>query len=88
MLFLASGAKYYECAPKQTTGLSRPQRVLVVARLSMAARNVLTTPALRSRMIAIGFEPVALSSQDYRAPIDLEIAKWARVITAGNIKPE
>jgi tripartite-type tricarboxylate transporter receptor subunit TctC len=59
-----------------------------VARLSTVVQNVLTTPELRSRMIEIGFLPIAMTPQGYRAHIEREIAKWARVITAGNIKPE
>ena len=60
----------------------------IIARLNAAVRSVLATDALRQRMAEIGFDPIGNSPADYAVHIDREIAKWQRVITAGNIKPE
>jgi tripartite-type tricarboxylate transporter receptor subunit TctC len=83
-----AGLPSVDAAPE--FGMIAPGRTpeQIVARLSTVVQNVLTTPALRSRMIEIGFLPIAMTPQSYRAHIEREIAKWARVITAGNIKPE
>jgi tripartite-type tricarboxylate transporter receptor subunit TctC len=71
-------------------GMVAPGRVpeQIIARLSVVAQNALKAPELRTRMIEIGFEPIDMTTADYRIHLEQEIAKWGRLIAAGNIKPE
>jgi tripartite-type tricarboxylate transporter receptor subunit TctC len=71
-------------------GMITPARMpeAIMTRVSTVAQNVLKTPELRRRMIEIGFEPAGMAPKEYSAHIEREIAKWTRVITAGNIKAE
>lgn len=60
----------------------------VVARLAQAAEQAVTTAPLQARLIDMGYSPVGSGPEAFRARIDEDIAKWTRVIAAGNIKPE
>jgi tripartite-type tricarboxylate transporter receptor subunit TctC len=39
-------------------------------------------------MLAIGFEPVVSSPDDFAARIKSEIPRWGKIIREANIKPE
>ncbi|WFU19123.1 tripartite tricarboxylate transporter substrate binding protein [Bradyrhizobium sp. CB3481] len=71
-------------------GMIAPARIPepIMTRLSTVAQNVLQMPELRRRMTEIGFEAVGMAPKEYSAHIEGEIAKWTRVIAAGNIKAE
>ena len=56
-------------------------------RLSEAAAVSVTTEPLRSRLVELGFVPIGSKPEELRARIEAEIAKWSRIIEAGNIKP-
>jgi tripartite-type tricarboxylate transporter receptor subunit TctC len=59
----------------------------IVTRLSEAATVSVTTEPLRSRLRDLGFVPIGSKPEEMRARIEVEIAKWSRIIEAGNIKP-
>jgi tripartite-type tricarboxylate transporter receptor subunit TctC len=59
----------------------------VIDRLSAAAAVCVTTDPLRARLIELGFAPIGSKPEVLRARIDADIAKWTKVIEAGNIKP-
>ena len=59
----------------------------IVARLSEAAAKSVRTDPLRSRLTELGYVAITGSPQEFRARIDADIAKWSRIIEAGNIKP-
>ena len=42
---------------------------------------------MKDRLIAIGFDPVASTPEEFAARIRTEIATWGKVIRAGGIKP-
>ena len=57
-------------------------------KLSAIAAEAVRTDPLRQRLIDIGYQPVGSTPDTFRKHIDGEIEKWARVVAAGNIKPE
>jgi tripartite-type tricarboxylate transporter receptor subunit TctC len=59
----------------------------IVQTLSEAARISVGTDPLRSRLIDLGYVPIGSSPAEFRARIASDIAKWSRIIEAGNIKP-
>jgi tripartite-type tricarboxylate transporter receptor subunit TctC len=59
----------------------------IVTRLSEAATVSVTTDPLRSRLVELGFVPIGSKPEELRARIEADIAKWSRIIEAGNIKP-
>jgi tripartite-type tricarboxylate transporter receptor subunit TctC len=58
----------------------------IVNRLSEAAASVRTQP-LRGRLQELGYVPIGSSPDEFRARIAADIAKWSRIIEAGNIRP-
>jgi tripartite-type tricarboxylate transporter receptor subunit TctC len=59
----------------------------VVNRLSEAAAAAVRTAPLRGRLEELGYAPIGSSPDEFRARIAADIAKWSRIIEAGNIKP-
>jgi len=41
---------------------------------------------VRERLLALGFEPIASTPEEFAARITWEIDKWARVIRAADVK--
>jgi tripartite-type tricarboxylate transporter receptor subunit TctC len=60
----------------------------VIERLNREIVAVVASPAVRERLAALGFEPIASTPAEFAARIQAEIAKWAKVIRDANIKPE
>jgi tripartite-type tricarboxylate transporter receptor subunit TctC len=60
----------------------------IVARLQSEIARVLNTPEMRERLVAMGFIIVASTPEQTALKVRSELDKWARVIKAGNIKPE
>ena len=59
-----------------------------VTRLSTEVSRVLATPEVRERFSKLGIEPVGLPPVEAARFLDDEIAKWAKVIKAANIKAD
>ena len=57
----------------------------VVARLNAAFNQALADPAIRQKLIDLGFLPVGGSGEAYAAVLSSEIAKWRQVIKDSNI---
>ena len=51
-----------------------------------AAVSVRTDP-LRARLVELGYVPIGSTAEEFRARIAADIAKWSRIVEAGNIKP-
>ncbi len=49
---------------------------------------IINSPGVRDKLAAQLMEPVGSSPQEFRAKIDAEIARWAPVIKAANVKLE
>src|SRR5712672_1240624 len=50
--------------------------------------RIMAAPAVRARMLAIGFEPVVTTPDDFAARIRSEIPRWGKIIREANIRPE
>jgi tripartite-type tricarboxylate transporter receptor subunit TctC len=59
----------------------------IVNRLSDAAAASVRTDPLRARLAELGYVAIGSSPHEFRTRIAADIAKWSRIIEAGNIKP-
>jgi tripartite-type tricarboxylate transporter receptor subunit TctC len=59
----------------------------IVGRLSEAAAAAVRIAPLRGRLEELGYVPIGSSPDEFRTRIAADIAKWSRIIQAGNIKP-
>lgn len=59
----------------------------IVKRLSEAAAACVRTDPLRARLTELGYVPIGSAPPEFRTRISTDIAKWSRIIEAGNIKP-
>lgn len=60
----------------------------IVSRLSAETAKVLAMPEIRARFEQLGVEPVGSTPGEAARFLDGEIARWARVINAANVKAE
>jgi tripartite-type tricarboxylate transporter receptor subunit TctC len=60
----------------------------IVSRLNAALARVLKLPDVIERLRADGVEPAHTTPEGFAAIIERDIAKWTRVVRAGNIKLE
>jgi tripartite-type tricarboxylate transporter receptor subunit TctC len=60
----------------------------IVSRLSMETAKAVSSPELRSRFDQLGIEPVGNTPEQAAAFLDVEIAKWAKVINTAGVKAE
>jgi tripartite-type tricarboxylate transporter receptor subunit TctC len=60
----------------------------IVARIAAETAKVIASPEIRARFDQMGVEPVGGTPEQTARFLDDEIAKWAKVITAANVKPE
>jgi len=59
----------------------------ILNRLSEAAVAAVRTQPLRGRLEELGYVPVGSTPDEFRTRIMADIAKWSRIIAAGNIRP-
>jgi tripartite-type tricarboxylate transporter receptor subunit TctC len=60
----------------------------IVAKLNDAAVRALRSPDVRERLVAIGFDVVASSPEEFGAFMKAEVDRWTRVVERGGIKPD
>jgi tripartite-type tricarboxylate transporter receptor subunit TctC len=60
----------------------------VITLLNQEVIKIVMLPDIKERMAALGFEPVANTPDESAFQIRTEIAKWAKIIRAANIKAE
>ena len=60
----------------------------VVNRLSSETSRILASPEIRARFEQMGVEPVGGTPEQAARFLEEEVAKWAKVITAANVKLE
>lgn len=60
----------------------------IVNKLQTEVVRALNEPVLRDKLIALGFIIVGSAPAETAQKVKTEIDKWARVIKAGNIKPD
>jgi tripartite-type tricarboxylate transporter receptor subunit TctC len=57
-----------------------------VARIARAVAEAITAPDLREKLSAQLMEPIPTTPAAFRARIDADLARWAPVIRAANIR--
>jgi len=55
--------------------------------LSAAVATAVRADPLRARLLDLGFAPAGTAPEEFRKLIQADIAKYARIIEAGQIKP-
>ena len=60
----------------------------IAARLNEAVNRALQNPEMKERLEAQAFEGVGGSQREFADYVRSEIAKWGKVVKAGNIRPE
>ena len=60
----------------------------IVSRLSQEAHKAINTPEMRERFDQLGIFPGGGSPEQAAKFLQAEIARWAKVITTANVKPE
>ena len=60
----------------------------IVDKLSGEIRRILRDPASQERFAVLGLEIIASTPQEFRASIESEIQRWAKVVKEANIKAE
>jgi tripartite-type tricarboxylate transporter receptor subunit TctC len=58
----------------------------IVARLNAELNRIITSGPMRDRMIGLGYEPTGGPPEKFGALIAAELAKWAPVVKAANIR--
>jgi tripartite-type tricarboxylate transporter receptor subunit TctC len=54
----------------------------ILATLNAAIEDILGTPEVQKRLIALGFDPIVGSQAQAEAMFDAEVAKWGKMVTA------
>lgn len=65
-------------------GTPRP----IVQKIQADSAKVLALPDVRERLAALGLEPVGSTPEQFDAFVRAEIAKWAKLVKANNIKAD
>ncbi len=60
----------------------------MIARISLETAKIVASADMKKRFEDQGIEPTAATPADAKRFLDDEIAKWAKVITSANVKPE
>jgi tripartite-type tricarboxylate transporter receptor subunit TctC len=60
----------------------------IVTLLNREIVKILNLPAMKQRLVALGYEPVGNTPDEYAAQIRTEIGKWAKVIRAAGIRAQ
>jgi tripartite-type tricarboxylate transporter receptor subunit TctC len=50
--------------------------------------GILNAPAMKERLLELGYEPVGNRPDEFVAQIREEIPKWAKIIRSAGIKPQ
>lgn len=60
----------------------------VVARLNAEVLDILQTPEVRQKLMALGVEPKGNTPSEFAALIDSEVQRWTKVVRDANIRVE
>jgi len=60
----------------------------IIAHLNREIAKSMALPDLEQRLIALGFEPVASTPEEFATQIKIELEKWAKVIRAAHLKAQ
>jgi tripartite-type tricarboxylate transporter receptor subunit TctC len=65
-------------------GTPRP----IIELLNREIAKVMTAPDVKQRMLAIGFEPIVTTPEEFAERIRSEIPRLGRIVRDANLKPE
>ena len=60
----------------------------IITHLNREIAKSMALPNVEDRLVALGFEPVASTPEEFATQIKIELEKWAKVIRAANIKAQ
>jgi tripartite-type tricarboxylate transporter receptor subunit TctC len=60
----------------------------IVTHLNREITKSMAQPDVKERLVALGFNPVGSTPEEFAKQIKIELEKWAKVIRAANIKAE
>jgi tripartite-type tricarboxylate transporter receptor subunit TctC len=60
----------------------------IISYLNREIAGSMALPDVAQRLVALGFEPVGSSPQQFAGQIDIELEIWAKVIRAANIRAQ
>lgn len=60
----------------------------ILDRLSQEILRIARLPEVKTRLVELGYEPVALNGNEFTAYLQSDIQKWTRAVKANNIKIE
>jgi tripartite-type tricarboxylate transporter receptor subunit TctC len=60
----------------------------IVAFLNREIVSILAVPAMKERLMELGYEPVGNTPDEFAARIKTEIATWARIIRSAGIRAQ
>jgi len=60
----------------------------IIAHLNREIVNSMALPDVKKSLVALGFDPVGSTPEEFAKQIEIELEKWAKVIRAANIKVE
>jgi tripartite-type tricarboxylate transporter receptor subunit TctC len=60
----------------------------IITYLNREIARSMAVPDVRERLVALGFEPVGSTPEQFAGQIEIEIEKWATVIRAANIRAQ
>jgi tripartite-type tricarboxylate transporter receptor subunit TctC len=72
----------------QAAGAPAKTPPAIVAKLNDAAVRALRSPEVRERLVAIGFDVVASTPEEFGAFMKAEVDRWTKVVERGGIKPD
>jgi tripartite-type tricarboxylate transporter receptor subunit TctC len=78
----------YEASGWNGIGAPKGTRADVIAELNSTINAVLTDPKAKARFDDLGFEPVAMTPDEFGKLIAAETEKWAKVIEFAHIQAE
>jgi len=60
----------------------------IIGLIQRAIAKIIAVPDMQARLAELGYDPVAITPEEFGTRIKAEIATWAQVIRAAHIKPE
>ena len=88
MTFAEAGIANYDASSWNGIAVPAGTSRAIVERLNTELTRVLKTPAVLERLAQDGAVPVPTTPEEFSAFIKLEMAKWAQVVKAANIRIE
>ena len=81
---------YHDMEADSWVGMLVPKRTPkeIISILNREIVKIIAAPDMKERLAGLGFDAVGATAEEFAAQIKAETEKWAKVIQAGNIKPQ